>query len=172
MSERRLVGQRETVDREELAHRLQRAIVLHLVVLCRVHQDLHELRRQRLQVVALLLNLIEVWHHQEFGKDEFEGIDHFLLVLLGLIGRLVVVGALDGDVLDDQLDDDFEYPLVVHDESSLRTLGLVSVQCFFRDFLQEVHINGMIRALLELLEPAVVEELAEILSKGVEELVE
>lgn len=52
-----------------------------------------------------------------------------MLVSLALVCWLV--GSLYFDLSDDQLDDDFECPLVVHDEASLRTLGLVSLQGFF-----------------------------------------
>ena len=76
----------------------------------------------------MFLDFIKILHHQEFIQNKSEHIDDLELVSLALVGLLV--GSLNFDLSDDQLDDDFECPLVVHEEASLRTLGLMSLQGF------------------------------------------
>ena len=73
----------------------------------------------------MFLNLVEVLHHHELVEEELESVYHFLLVLLGLTRGLV--RSLDLDLSYHQLDDDFKYSLIIHDEAGLRTLGLVAM---------------------------------------------
>ena len=123
-----LVRQGQSFDREELTHWLESAVVLHLIILGGVHEYLRKLLCHGLQNLAVLFDFVKILHHQEFIQNESQRVDDLVLVSLALVGWLV--GSLYFDLSDDQLDDDFECPLVVHDEASLRTLGLMPLQGF------------------------------------------
>lgn len=121
-------------------------------------------------MVALLLDLVEVIHHEELVQHKLERIDQLLLVLLGLTRRRLV--SLDLYLSDHDFDDDLEHDGIVHNETSLGALSLVTMQSLLGNLLEEVEVDGVIGALFQLFEPILVEELAKVFSESVEELVE
>ena len=110
--------------------------MLHLIVLSGVHQYIRNLLSHWLQNVTVFFNFIKILNHQEFIQNESERIDYLMLVSLDLIGRLV--RSLYFDLSNNQFDNDFENSLIIHDEASLWTLGLMPLYGFFLDFIEKV----------------------------------
>ena len=61
-----LVRQGQSFDREELTHWLESAVVLHLIILGRVHEYFCKFLCHGLQDLAVFFDFVKILHHQEF----------------------------------------------------------------------------------------------------------